>query len=307
MKKLLVLICLWVIILQAEAQQQAMFTHYSFNTISVNPGYAGSRGALTAVLLHRSQWINFPGAPTTQTFTLHTPLYHERIGVGLSVLNDKIGPTHQTSYYVDLAYKIPMGKGKFAFGLKGGVNSIKHEISDLTTTQANDPSFQEDYYSELLPNFGVGLYYSTVKYYVGLSTPRLLETDFTTNTAGHAGKDQRHYFFIAGAIFPLNSTGTLKLRPSTFVKVTEGVPIEFDITALVYIRDFIWAGAMYRLGDATGALVGLNITEQLSLGYSYDWSFTNSTGKYNAGSHEVILRYDFFFTEKGKIRSPRYF
>jgi len=306
MKKLLTLISLLVFILQAEAQQQAMFTHYSFNTIAVNPGYAGSRGALTAVLLHRSQWINFPGAPTTQTLTLHTPLYNERLGVGLSVVRDEIGPTKEQSYYMDLAYKIPMGKGKFAFGLKAGINSIKHELSTLTTTEENDDSFQ-DYKSNLLPNFGVGLYYSTAKYYIGLSTPRLLENDFTTNTAERAGKAQRHYFFIAGTIFPLNATGTVKLRPSTFLKVTEGAPIEFDLTALVYMRDIVWIGAMYRLGDATGALAGMNITEQLSLGYSYDWSFANTTGKYNGGSHEIMLRYDLFFSDKGKIRSPRYF
>ena len=289
-----------------SAQQDAMFTHYSFNTLAVNSGYAGSRDALTMTGLHRSQWISFPGAPTSQTLTLHAPVANEKIGLGFSLLNDKIGPTQQTAFYGDFAYKIKVGNGKLAFGLKAGLNMVSNDLKALETNQNNDPSFQEDIRSQLLPNFGFGLYYSTPKYYVGLSTPRLLENNYTDNTSA-AGGEKRHYFFIAGSIFSLNESGSVKLKPTTFVKLTAGAPLELDLTALFYFKDKYWVGPMLRSGDALGILAGLDITDQFSLGYSFDWSYSNKTFTYNAGSHELMLRYDFFFKGKRKILSPRYF
>ena len=292
----------------ANAQQDAMFTHYSFNTLAVNSGYAGSRDALTVTGLHRSQWVSFPGAPATQTLTLHAPIMNEKIGLGLSILNDKIGPTKQTAFYGDFAYKIPVGNGKLAFGLKAGLNMVSNDLNTLETDQTGDPNFQTNVKSQLLPNFGFGLYYSTPKYYVGLSTPRLLENNYESNTtSGSVGGEKRHYFFIAGMVFPLNESGSIKLKPTTFVKVTQGAPVELDLTALFYFQDKFWVGPMLRSGDALGVLAGLNITDQFSLGYSFDWSYSNTTFKYNGGSHELMLRYDFLFNAKGKIRSPRYF
>ncbi len=307
MKRIILIVFSVVMVVQAHAQQDAMFTHYSFNTLAINPGYAGSRDALTFTVLHRSQWVSFPGAPVTQTFTVHSPIANERVGLGLSILNDKIGPTNQTSVFADFAYKLPVGKGILAFGLKGGFNYVKHDISGLVTTQPNDPAFQSDQQSRMLPNVGTGLYYSTPKYYLGFSIPRLLENNFSDNSTSVASTEQRHYFFIGGAIFNITESGVLKLRPTTFVKVTAGAPVEMDLTALFYYKDNFWVGPMFRTGDAVGALIGLNILPNLSFGYSYDWSFTNKTGEYNGGSHELMLRYDFIFQSKKKIISPRYF
>jgi len=292
----------------ANAQQEAMFTHYSFNTLAVNAGYAGSRDALTVTGLHRSQWVSFPGAPRTQTLSLHAPIANEKIGLGVSILNDAIGPTRQTAFYADFAYKIKVGKGKLAFGLKGGLNMVSNDLKELSTTEENDVNFQENIQSELLPNFGFGLYYSTTKYFVGLSTPRLLENQYESNiTSGTVESEKRHYYFIGGMIFNLNNIGSVKLKPTTFVKLTEGAPLELDLSALFYFNDKYWAGPMWRSGDALGALVGVNITDQFSFGYSFDWSYGLKTFKYNGGSHELMLRYDFVFKDKGRIKSPRYF
>ncbi len=308
MKKLILSFLMLIALFQAEAQQEAMFTHYSFNTIAVNPGYAGSRDALTVTGLHRSQWIDFPGAPVTQTLTLHAPVANEKIGLGLSFMNDKIGPTKNTSFYVDFAYKIKMGSGKLAFGLKAGGSLMTNDIKDLKAIDDDDQLvLNNGGSSEFLPNFGFGLYYSTEKYYVGISTPRLLENEYSSNAANATAKENRHYYFIAGMVFPINKKKTIKLRPTTFVKLTESAPAEIDVTALFYFQDKFWVGPMFRSGDALGLLAGLNITNQFSFGYSFDWSVANKTGKYNAGSHEIMLRYDFIFRNKQKVRSPRYF
>ncbi|NOQ70979.1 MAG: type IX secretion system membrane protein PorP/SprF [Crocinitomix sp.] len=311
MKKVIIAMLILGGAFQASGQQEAMFTHYSFNTLGVNPGYAGSRNALTVTGLHRSQWVSFPGAPTTQTLTLHAPVFNEKVGLGLSFINDKIGPTTNTGIFADFAYKIQVGdEGKLAFGLKAGLNVRGDDLTGLTIIDDNDPSFQANIQSQLMPNFGFGLYYSLPRFYAGISTPRLLQNTIEISNAPGAASlaaEARHYYVIAGTIFDLTENGNVKLKPTTFLKVTAGAPIELDITALFYFKDMLWAGPMLRTGDAVGVLAGVNLTDQFSLGYSFDWSFANSTGRYNAGSHELMLRYDFIFNNKAKIESPRYF
>ena len=309
MKKLVLIIATIASALGANAQQDAMFTHYSFNTLGVNPAYAGSRDALTVLGLHRSQWVSFPGAPITQTVTAHMPIVNDKMGVGLSLLHDKIGPTRNMGFFVDFAYRIRVGdKGKLAFGIKGGTSMLANELADLSTTDGGDNTFAQNIQSQFLPNFGAGVYYQLPRFYVGLSTPRLLENDYQSNTtAGSVASEARHYFLIAGGMIDLTKDAKVQLKPTTFVKLTAGAPIEVDLTALFYFNQKFWAGPMFRTGDAFGVLAGLNINPQFSLGYSFDWSYGLNTGKYNAGSHELMLRYDFVFRDKGKILSPRYF
>ncbi len=309
MKKTLFIIVITLIGLSSNAQQDPMFTHYAFNTLAINPAYAGSRDALTITGLHRSQWVGFEGAPLTQTITAHSPIFNEKVGIGLSFLNDKIGPTNTSSFYLDFSYKIKINeRARLAFGIKGGFNYRLTDLNGLTIKEANDPVFQSDIKSEFLPNFGFGLYYFTDKYYVGVSIPKLLENNFDNNSVSgstNLASEQKHYFLIGGAIFRLSDN--FKLKPTTFVKITAAAPIEADLTALFYFREKIWFGPMFRTGDAFGALVGIFITDQLAVGYSFDWSMTNTTFQYNAGSHEIMIRYDFILKQNKKIRSPRYF
>lgn len=309
MKKIIIIILIAITGYNSNAQQDAMFTHYMFNTLAVNPAYAGSRDALTVTGLYRSQWVGFDGAPTTQTVTLHTPILNQNSGIGLSLINDKIGPTNTTSFYVDFSYKIKLSKkSSLAFGLKGGMNMVKHNLTDLSLETQNDPAFMNDFQSKLLPNFGFGMYYYTDKFYAGLSIPKLLENNFSSNTVSgttNLASEKRHYFLIAGSVFDLNEE--IKLKPTAFVKVTNGAPIEADLTASFIFNDKFWLGAMFRTGDAIGLLAGFNITDQLAIGYSFDWSYANTTVKYNGGSHELMLRYDFIYKTAEKIRSPRYF
>lgn len=291
------------------AQQDAMFTHYMYNTLAVNPGYAGSRDALTVTGLHRSQWVSFEGAPITQTVTLHSPMLNNKMGIGLSVVNDKIGPTKNTAAYLDLAYAIRVSeKGKLAFGLKGGINFMQANLNTLELDQQNDAAFQENVTSKMLPNFGFGIYYYLPKFYVGVSAPKLLENNFKTNSSTgsvNLVNEQRHYFLIAGTVFKLSNA--VELKPTTFVKVTNGAPIEGDITASFIFNKKLLVGGMFRTGDAAGILIGYNFTEQFHAGYSFDWSYGLKTFKYNQGSHEIMLSYDFIYKDKQKVRSPRYF
>lgn len=291
-----------------KAQQAPMYTHYMYNTLVVNPAYAGSRDALTVTALHRSQWVGFEGAPLTQTLTLHAPLRNEHIGLGLSVMNDKIGPVNFSSVTANFAYIMKVSrKAKLSLGLSAGANIIQANLNAISLDQQNDPAFFNNLNNKVSPNFGCGAYYSRELYYIGLSLPNLIENNYTNSSEVNtmAGKNQRHYFLIAGTMLKINNN--LSFKPTTLIKVTAGAPIQADVTAsFIFMQKFL-LGAMFRSGDATGALIGFDISQLFHIGYSYDWSYGLSTANYNQGSHELLLRYDFMFKNKKQIHTPRYF
>lgn len=309
MKHIYLSFILIIFFTNVKAQQEAMFTHYMYNTQAVNPAYSGSLNALSVTALNRNQWVGFDGAPVTQTISINAPIVSKNIGLGFSFLNDKIGFVNKTYMFADFAYKIQLNKTSWlSFGLKGGVNYRRVNFTGMELNVPDDPDFSVDALSKWLPNVGAGIYYFTDQYYLGLSVPKIMENDFeidaNTSVDDIAG-EQKHYFFIAGYLFEINELW--KIKPTTYVKVTKSAPIQLDLTAQVIYNDKFWFGSMFRAGDAAGAMVGMFITPQLSFGYSYDWSFANRTFKYNGGSHEIVLRYDAIFSNSKEIISPRYF
>ena len=306
MQKLLTIVFI-VLSFSLKAQQDPMFTHYSFNTLSVNPAYAGSRNILSATALHRSQWVNFDGAPHTQTINLHSPILQNKAGAGLTFMNDKIGPTNTSSVFGDFAVKIKVNKkGKLALGLKAGLKFRSNKLTELELDQINDPKFQTNAQNQILPNLGFGFYYSSPKFYLGLGVPYLLRNEFSANANGsdNFARESRHTYIISGGVIELSKDKNIQLRPSTLLKIAEGAKPQLDITALFYFNNKIWLGPMFRTADAAGVLAGIKVSDQFSVGYSFDWSYGVNTGRYNGGGHELMLRYDFRFKNKGKIESP---
>lgn len=304
MKKL-ILITVFLGLASLHAQQDAMYTHYAFNTLAVNPAYAGSRDIITITGLHRSQWVGFEGAPITQTITFHTPVYREELGMGISLVNDKIGPVRFTSFYADLAYRTRLNENlRLSFGIKGGGNLMQGDLTSLKTTESGDGGLQ-NISSLFLPNVGAGIYLFSPTWYAGVSAPKLLENKFVENSTNTLDGERRHFFFIAGLVTDI--TSSVKLKPTMFIKTTPSAPVEADLTLMLILKDKIEIGLMGRTGDAVGALIGYNINNQTRIGYSFDWSFTAQTGITNIGSHEVMVRYDILNTNPNKIYSPRYF
>lgn len=293
-----------------SAQQNPMYTHYMYNTLVVNPAYAGSRDALTVTALHRSQWVGFDGAPLTQTISLHTPLRNEHVGIGLSLSNDRIGPVNTTSIFFDYAYIMQLTKkSKLSLGLSAGANIFQAALTDLELDQQIDPAFSTNISSIVTPNFGVGAYYYMDNFYAGFSTTNLLQNSFSLVNPDSQniliGKEQLHYYLITGALIKISDN--LDFKPTALFKLTAAAPFQADITASFILIDRILLGAMYRSGDAVGVLAGFNVTGQLHIGYSYDWSYGLKTGSYNSGSHELVLRYDFIRNNSKQIHTPRNF
>ncbi|MGC6430326.1 MAG: type IX secretion system membrane protein PorP/SprF [Jejuia sp.] len=286
------------------AQQLPQFTQYMYNTISINPAYAGSREALSIIGLHRSQWVGFDGGPITQTLSIHTPLRNDRIGLGLTFIEDDLGPENFSYLYGDFSYTIPTGQnGKLAFGIKGGFTSYSLD-PDFRQSQSFDPQVRgvQDRWT---PNIGLGIYYHTNKFYLGLSAPRILNTDRNTEE-GFEALERISYYGIAGFVFNLSENVIFK--PTTMVKATNGAPISIDLTGNILLYEKIWGGATYRINNETAALGGyldFQISRQLRVGYSYEKPLSEIR-RYTSGTHEVLLIYEFKFLSS-KLKSPRYF
>ncbi|MBR8538063.1 type IX secretion system membrane protein PorP/SprF [Carboxylicivirga sediminis] len=291
----------------AKAQQDPMYTQYMFNTLAYNPAYAGSREVLSLMALSRHQWVGFEGAPSTQTLTAHSSVGNN-VGLGFTVMHDRLDPTTQSGVYFDYAYRIrTSAKGKLSFGIKGGFNFYQNRISSLSTGRVDeDPSLLGSDYSKLLPNFGFGLFYYTDKFYLGASIPKLLENklaDGDIEVLGTSGKENRHYFITSGYVFDLSNS--LKFKPSILARFTQAAPMSMDINLNLLYNEKFWFGGFYRLNDAFGAIVQYQFNQQFKVGYGYDMT-TSELSKYNNGTHEIMLLYEFNFT-KEKVQHPRYF
>lgn len=305
-KNLIILIGLFILTsVRVVAQQDPMFSQYMFNILSINPAYAGSADRLSAVAIHRSQWVGFEGAPITQTLTAHAPLRYEALSVGGTVINDKHGPVSQTAIFADISYRLHFAKSKLAFGLKTGLNLFSANLLDLNPYVDGDQVFTSNISTKPLPNFGFGAMWYSKRWYVGLSAPRLLQNkliegqlpDFTNN------KERIHGFLIAGYVWDINYY--VKFKPTILLKAVNGAPPGADFTANFMLYDKFWIGAMYRWNDAIGALVQYEINNKFKFGYAYDYIISD-LGRYSSGSHELMIGYDFGKGFKGEV-SPRLF
>lgn len=305
--KLIVGIFLVMSVWSAQAQQDPMFTQYNKNPLSVNPAIAGVRNINNLTLLLRSQWVGMEGAPKTSTLSYQT-IMKDEMGLGVNLIYDKIGPVMQTGVYADYAYRITIDKEKdrnLSLGLMLGVN---HYSFDLVSLRVND--YDEDIpvggrYVKWLPNFGVGGFYYTPKFYFGFSIPKLLKNSLSDvdNTLTAEDREERHSFAMTGTIVNLNPS--LKLRPSAIGRMVNGAPASLDLNASLIYNDKISIGALYRVGVSFGGIVGWQLNDQLYLSYSYDF-YNRNLGSYSFGTHEIVLSYA--FKKRGeRILSPRYF
>lgn len=305
MKRNIALLLLCTLAYIASAQQDPQFTQYMFNPLSVNPAYAGSADMISMAAIARNQWVNFDGAPKTQTFTIHSPLKRESISLGGSIINDRHGPVKQTMLYADVSYRIFMDKSKLAFGLKGGVNMYRADLLSLNPLESNDPVFGANVSGKTLPNFGFGMMWYSKRHYVGISAPKLLQNKLINSVSPSFDRnsESRHFFLMAGMVFDLNYY--VKFKPSFIVKAVDGAPLSADVTANFLFYDRFWAGLMYRWEDAAGALIQYEVNRTFRIGYSYDYTLSDISN-YSSGTHEIMIGLDLGRKPEADV-SPRYF
>ena len=285
------------------AQQDSQYTQYMYNTININPAYAGSRGVMSVFGLHRTQWVGLDGAPTTNTFSLNTPISNSNLGVGFSLVNDRIGPTSDNTISADISYTIPMNEVyKLSFGVKASGNIFNLDTDKLDPAQANDPNLQ-NFNNEFSPNFGAGVYLHSDKLYLGLSVPNFLQDSKYNDNEVAVFQERMNFYFIGGYVFDVSPS--IKFKPAVLTKMVTGSPLQVDASANFLFFDKFMLGGAYRWDAAVSVLAGFQVTDGLFIGYSYDME-TTQLRRYNSGSHEVFLRFE-LFNKVSKMVSPRFF
>ena len=286
------------------SQQEAQYTQYMYNTSNINPGYAGSRGVLSILAMHRTQWVGLDGAPVSNTFTASSPVT-SRLGLGVSIVNDKLGPSTENTFTADASYAIPVSTNyKLAFGLKATANVLDVDFSKVTRFDTSDPfSQRQNIDSRFFPNVGVGLYMFSNKGYLGASVPYMLERKYFDNDVQFTASERMHLHLIGGYVFDL--TDDIKFKPSSLIKVVKGAPLQVDLSANVLFNEKLTLGLAYRWSAAMSAMAAFQISDSWLVGYAYDRD-TTRLGKFNSGSHEIFLRYE-LFKNYNKIVAPRFF
>ena len=285
------------------AQQDSQFTQYMYNTVNVNPAYAGSRGVMSIFGLHRTQWVGLDGAPTTNAFSVNTPINESKVGIGVSFINDKIGPTTSSTITGDISYTIQTSEDyKLSFGIKASGNIFNLDVNKLNPQDQNDPNLQ-NFDSEVSLNFGTGIYLHSDKLYFGVSVPNFMQDNKYNDNSVTVYKEKMTFYTIGGYVFDI--TPDVKFKPAFLTKVVAGAPLQVDLSGNFLMFEKFMLGAAYRWDAAFSGLAGFQVTDGLFIGYAYDRETTNLKN-YNSGSHEIFIRFELYNRVK-KLVSPRFF
>ncbi|MDH5598170.1 MAG: type IX secretion system membrane protein PorP/SprF [Cyclobacteriaceae bacterium] len=285
-----------------NGQQQAMFTQYMFNQLAINPAYAGVHEGISASLLWREQWIGFEGAPSTQTFSIHSPISFRPISMGGMIMRDKIGITNHIGANFSYAYRIKFGNSRLSFGLQASINNFQANYAAIGTL---DPTLLDSDVNVSLPNFGSGILWHSDRYYLGFTVPQIINQQLDPKNPASDSELVRHYFIIGGCLFPLAEN--VLLKPNFLFKSVQGAPAQLDINMNMLLQHVLWLGISYRQLESFSMLVQLQVSPQFQIGYSMDFLTDDYLRKVNSGSsHEIMINYIFELPQT-KILTPRYF
>lgn len=293
MKRIIKSLILLLIPLSLSGQLTPVSNQYVLNPLTINPAYAGNRGALNVSAFYRRQWVGISGSPETMTLAADAPFLDSKLGLGLIITNDKLGVTKETQFQTTYAYKISMGEGNLSLGLGAGLITTNTAWSDLVVLDQGDDFFLIDSRVFVVPDFSFGVYYTFKNYFAGLSVPKLLVYKFDFDKNKYIQKfdpGQYYYLFNTGYLFTLSPK--IKFFPSTLVTFSPGEKVLYDINAHFNYIDRFWFGASYRNGRSLAALLQFAVNEQFKVAYTYDFDF-GKLGRYSNGSHEIMLRYEF--------------
>lgn len=292
MKKIaLFIFSLTLVVCCVFSQQRPVMSTYMFNGLALNPAYAGSLNVLSASFIHRKQWINVKGAPTSNVFSAHSSFYGNQIGLGFQASKDVIGVHKESALYFSGAYKIKTGAGILAMGLSGGFDNRRSDFTELNVLNKSDELLSGTP-TRFTPNFGTGLYFANPKMYAGVSVPYILENTLYQVQAAEGttseAKESRYYYATAGVVLDINQS--IKFSPSTLIRYQEESRLGWDLNATIIFDGIAYAGVSYRSGDAIIFLTQLILNENLRIGYAYD-ATVNELNNHSRGTHEILLNY----------------
>ncbi len=305
MRRLTLGILIFLFPLYVSGQLYTISDQYVHDALAINPAYSGSQNALSTTILYRNQWVGFEGSPKTMFLSIHTPLNNERVGLGFLFMNDNIGVSNETSFIGNYAYRIDLGYGKLAFGLGFGIIFTSTAWNELAVQDTDDEQLTDNFSTGVMPNFSTGIFYSTKKYFIGLSVPLFLSHVYDYKADKYTIRNdftEYNYFCNAGYIFDLDPD--IKFSPSLLVRYHRANSTQIDISSQIILKDRIWLGVSYRSKNTLVGMFQCQINNQLRIAYSYEFTI-GKIGQYNNGSHEIMLNYVFNYA--AEVTGPRQF
>jgi len=276
-----------------SGQLAPVTNQYVLNPLTINPAVAGNRGVLNIAALYRKQWVGIQGAPETITFTADAPVLDNKIGLGLTIISDKVGVTKETYFISNYAYNLTLGDGTLSFGLGAGIITTNTAWSDLVVLDPGDELYLVDSRRFIVPSFSFGTYYTNHNYFLGFSIPKFIGYKFNYDKNKYSlTVDPSQYNFMLNTGYGFNLAPKVDFIPSTLLIFTPGQKVLFDLNANFNFNSRFWAGASYRNARSVGALLQFQISNQFKVAYTYDFD-TGKLGGYSNGSHEIMLRYEF--------------
>ena len=307
--KLLKLIIFLLVTLQVAAQQDPIFTQYMFNGQIYNPAYAGMWEKIGFTALVREQWAGINRAPLTEAVSFHTPLNNESVGLGLNIMNDTYGREQRLSVLADYSYEIYLTpQRRLRFGIKFGFVNYKNPLTEYKLYPDNefDIAFSQDVNLNFLPNFGIGAFLYQDNYYIGLAIPKLVENDLKDNYHNYSTKAElRTLYLNGGYIFQFYTGNKIVLKPTSMIRASLGVPIQWDLAINVFLKEKLWLGIMNRSGNAVCATAQWMFNNNMRLGFAMDITY-NDIFPYQNGTYEFTIGYDVDFFGRSYIRA-KYF
>jgi len=315
MKKILFILTFLFVAIFGYSQQERQYTQFMYNKLSFNPGYAGSFDAASLTGIYRNQWIGLDGAPKSVTLSFDAPLKNERVGIGLNLHTNKIGITNTVTVDGAYAYHIKMGAGTLGIGVQASIRYFSNDYSDsrLVATQDidTDGGIPTDNVNKYVPNFGAGLFYSTEKFYAGISVPRLINNNIDFSSLNpDVGQEFRHFYAMTGVLLKMSEK--VQLQPQVLFKYVSNAPSDVDLNLNLIFDQRFTIGATYRVGgddqnagESVDLLASAYLTRSLLFGLSYDFTMSGLK-QANSGSIEAIVKYN-FGTMPEDIINPRFF
>lgn len=306
-RRTLIFVLLLLSGLTIKAQNQYRFNHYIANQGLLNPAYNGTRDIISGLLIHRSQWLGFEGAPMNQALNVHGPIEDTNLGLGLTLVNDHLGFSNTFDIMGAGSYRLEIDRRKFlSLGLQMGFSSVVYDGTKAVTGQYMDPLFSGKE-SKFYFNAGFGGYLYAEDYFVGLSIPKFFSDNFDERTGKFKNKldaKNMHIYIYGGYVFDWDP---VKVKPSLLIKEVYGAPMQFDASVSVLLGEVVWLGLSYRTISEAVFLAEYMINRQFTVRYSFDYSFSPINQYAKAGSHEISLQFDFSFNRRPGMRSIRYF
>jgi len=296
------LIMVLLLSLQCAGQQKVQFTQYMFSGMVINPAYAGVDEALSLTFIHRNQWSGIEGAPSTQTLSAHTLFKKKNLGLGLTIVNDKVGVHKNQSILTNYAYHLRTGeKSTLSMGLQAGIHSTRSDYASLMDDVTNDPKLSNLVVSETFFDFGMGVYFRSPGLHVGLSAPELIPETISLNDTASVRLSRANIFLFSK--YTITRSERIAYEPAVLLKYLPGLPLSFDVTINMIYRKVLVLGLAYRKRESVDFLFKAQVTPQLQLGYGYDYTI-GDVSRLSNGSHELMVHYLFRYVQT-KVSSPR--